>query len=577
VLLLAAVAALPAQRLPAPPSREALRAAEARLGTAPEPWLGLAAGWLAQGDTAAAVRLLETGVATARPDRLLRLALAEVRVRRGEYRKAEQVLRAVPATDTVAAPLRAVLAARRAMDAIVRGDTAQAVRNLEQAWRVRRDEATGLALVQLYRLSRSPKGGPLADSLVARPSASAAAFAAAADVAAAREQLARAESLLVRGTARHGRQVELWMALGDVRGRQQRWAEGELAYRRAASLMAEPSPAELAVARLHLLAGDTAAAQRIWHGMTRGRPPAVVHQAAQRLRRFGAAAAAESAYTALASDDPYDAPAWTALAELAESRGDTADALAKWRRADDAPGAGVWPGLARWRLEAARDTAARRRGAARALWRGLAWLRENGDGTPAAEPLLVTNMVPDAPHEPEARRVAAAVQRVADALARDPEWGTNEIASARRAFGDGRLLLLAVARAARAQGQADSAARVLEVLVERHPLDAELRAEYATALAAAARYADAQRAWVARFEQLPGDTLAFRALVALANDSGTLASLAARVQWLRERRPGSVPLAEQAVELWHRLGRTQEATAAAAELAALRRRAEAQP
>jgi tetratricopeptide (TPR) repeat protein len=562
-----------AQRVAPPPDTATLREAERRAADAPGPWLSIAAGWLARHDTSEAMRVLEQGAAVARPPRLLRLALAELHLRRGAPDAALRLLAAVPRGDTLAAPLRATAEMQRAFAMLGRRDTAAALAALERAWAARRDEATGLALVQLARLARSPRGGPLADSLAARPDASPTAFAVAADIAVAQGRVLHADSLLVRGTTRHPRRSELWMSLGDVRKQRRAWRDGALAYQRAAALLDEPSAAELALGRLYLAAGDTVSARATWTAMTDPmRSPLALHAGAERLDRFGGRAEAESAYRRLARADSGDARAWAGLARLLEGRADTAGAVALWQRADDAREPLAWPGLAMQRLLPASAVEPRRRAARRALWRGLSIVlaREQASGTAVAPSAGAGQTLEDDP-QPEVSRLQEAMQALADSLARDTTWGRTELAAVTRAFGDGRLLRLARARAARgAQAWTEAVADYAQ-LVREHPADVVIRREHAAVLLDAGRRDDARLALALVLEQTPEDETAFRTLVRSATSPADLEALAARMARLRERRPGSAVLAERELELWHRLDRSTEAMRVAAELAALRR------
>lgn len=562
-----------AQRAPTPPDTATLRAAEARAGTNAEQWVAIAVAWLARRDTTAAMAVLEQGVVAARPARLVRLALAELHLRRGASTEALAVLAPLPPRDSTAAPLRAVAEAQRAFVLLGRADTAAALASLERAWALRRDEATGIALVQLARLARSTRGGPLADTLVARPGASPAAFSVAAEVAAAQGRLLHADSVLVRGTARHPKAGTLWLALGDVRKERRAWRDGAHAYRRAAGLLPEADVAELALARLYLAAQDTGAALGTWREMGQpARAAYVRHAAAERLARFGAGAAAESVYVQLVQEDSTDAQAWAGLAGLAEARGERGVALRHWRQADGARDPSPWPAVALLRVLPAEDLEARRRAASRAVWRGLRVLREReqASGTGVA-PLGASAGTEDDPI-PEPTRLQSALQPLVDSLAADTAWGVAELAAVTRAFGDGRLVRLARARAAFRRGEVAVAADLFAALVREQPADPALRAEHATSLRAAGRRVDAGLAWAQVLERQPEDSVAFRALVQLAASPAELEALASRIARLRERRPGSAVLAERELELWHRLDRRDDATRVAAELAMLKRR-----
>lgn len=563
-----------AQRGPAPPDSGLLRQAESQAGTDASRWTSVAAGWLARGDTAEAMAVLGRGLPVARGTRVMRLALAELHVRRQAPEPALDVLAPLPAGDASAVLLRAAAESQRALARLQRGDTTGALEALERAWAARRDEPTGIALAQLSRMARLPRGAALADSLAARPAASPAAFALAGEVAVAQGRLAKADSVLGRGTARHPRVSDLWMALGDVRKQRRAWREGAQAYTRAAALRADPTPAELALGRLYLASGDTTSARDTWRAMaTTGRPAVAQHAAAERLARFGGSAAADSIYRRLVAADSGDGRAWSGLARLAERRGTLAVAVSQWRRADDTRAPGPWPAFALRRLTPATDVAGRRQAAARALWRGLAMLleREQASGTGIAP--LGTAGAPEDEPESEPALLQRALQALADTLATDDRWGAGELASAGRAFGEGRILRLAEARAASARGDTASALHRYASLVREAPADAPLRAEYGRALLAAGQPVAARETLALSLEQQPEDSDAFRTLVRAAQGPEDLESLAARIGRLRARRPGSPILAERELELWHRLGRPEAASRVASELAALKRQA----
>jgi tetratricopeptide (TPR) repeat protein len=563
-----------AQVGPTPPDSAALRAAESRAGTAADLWLAIAGGWLARRDTVQAMRVLETGLTSAKETRRLRVVLAELRLRRGDPTSALRLLAPLPAGDTLAAPVRAVAEVQRALTGLANGDTAQALAALERAWRATRAEATGIALVQLARAARSPRGAILADSLALRPDASPMAFAIAADAAQAQGRFAHADSVLVRGTARWPRRGDLWLALGGVRKTRRAWREGAQAYLRAATVLDEPAPAELALARLYLAQGDTGAARATWRAMIGDRrAPDAMHAAARRLARFGDASAADSAWRRLLARDPFDGRAWAGRAALAEAAQHRDSAIALWRVADERPGAGAWPGLALVRLLPAQDTSARRRAASRALWRGLAELQtaERATGTGARE--VGGDAASEDGGDDDGALLRTQLQPLADSLARDSAWGQAEVASAVRAFGAGRLLLLATSRAARARGDLRTAVDAVSRLVQREPGDVALRSEFAGLLLDAGRRDDARMMWAQMLEDAPEDSVPFRALVRLAATPDDLERVASQIGRLRERRPGSIALAERALEVWHRLGREEPAARAANDLATLRRRA----
>jgi len=145
-------------------------------------------------------------------------------------------------------------------------------------------------------------------------------------------------------------------------------------------------------------------------------------------------------------------------------------------------------------------------------------------------------------------------------------WGASELERLRAAYPRSALLDRYAAALLLRQGHADEAAAAYAALVARTNVDAALHHEHGRALERSGSRTGALTAHERALELDPSHEAAFRALVRLHREEGTLVELLTQVQRLQLRRPDAEHLVTWEVELLHRTGRHSDAHAAAARL-----------
>jgi len=385
-------------------------------------------------------------------------------------------------------------------------------------------EAVALDYAGLLAGSQRLAAASVYDTILRRRTASAAAFLAAAAFWEAGGRLDAAETLTDSGLVRHPRDRRLWMAKGRYTGLERHWSDAVTAYRRAAALPAAQGSADLPLAGAELALGDTAAA--------------------------------DSIYGELLLRTPEGVAALDGAAELSAARGDTVRAVQLYRREVTVDSGMPWAPLALLRLERPAPAEARARELLLAAeWRGLAALQR-------AEASAMRT-----PEEGQRRaRLVTLVHAVLDTVVFQTSWGPAELEQLQRAYPGSPLLGRYAAALESRRGEDSSALARYDALVRAAPADTAIQRERAALLERLGRPADAATGYARVLDLDPADTAAFRALVRLDERAGTLSGLLAQVQRLRVRLPESRPLAEREIEVLQRLGRLEEAAAAAKRL-----------
>lgn len=142
-------------------------------------------------------------------------------------------------------------------------------------------------------------------------------------------------------------------------------------------------------------------------------------------------------------------------------------------------------------------------------------------------------------------------------------WGADELDQLRRRYPGSPLFLRYEAQLNRQRGDHEAALDAFTRLLDQQPSDADLHAERARELEALGRMSEAIRAFTRAFDLEPENVEIFRALVRLREEAGTLPTLLEQVKRLRILYSDISALTEYEIEILHRLGRLEEAEAAA--------------
>lgn len=499
-----------------------------------EAWTGLVMHAEAEGRRDSAIALVERGLRHAPADARLLAIRASL----------------LPSEAAVAAAVRAIRADRRATPT----------------------EANGFALATLLRQQGDGEALlPLLDTLLAAAAPAPDVFRLAATVRRQRGETDQAVALLERAQRLHPRLAEMHADEAQLRHDRREWRPAAQAWLRAIARASDPTPYEFALAETYAASADTGSARAQLRPLAdAARAGDVLHRAAVRLRALGDTVAALQAWEARLVRVPDDAAAHIGLAEAWDARGDDARALMHWRLAEPIAASGPWPALALG--QRAEDVEEARRWARRALWRGLEALAGaeqralgaleasgSGDGLARARPDLA-----------ERDRLIAALGPLVDSLAADAAWGAAEIDEAERAWRGSPVLRRAKARAAVRAGALAEAARRYDELLALRPDDPALRFEAGAVFARVGRVAEARAAFALALELDPESDAPFRALLAADGSAPALREIETQIRRLRVRLPQSIVLADRLVEVLHRQGRSDEASAAARDLERLR-------
>jgi predicted Zn-dependent protease len=160
----------------------------------------------------------------------------------------------------------------------------------------------------------------------------------------------------------------------------------------------------------------------------------------------------------------------------------------------------------------------------------------------------------------------AAVTAVLDEVMRQSRGAQALLDSLAASHPRHTLVDRAAAAHALLRGDHATALRLFTSLAARTPDDTTVQLGLGEALERAGQAAQARLAYVRAIELQPDDEVAFRALLRLEQGNGSLDDLLARVRRLQVRRSGSLVLIEREIELLHRMGRLDEAAAAARRL-----------
>jgi len=444
------------------------------------------------------------------------------------------------------------------------------------------DEGTALELVSLLTASgQRVDAMALYDTLVHASSASERVFSAATEFWIDAMNFANAEQIAQSGIARFPRSAHLNELLGDVASARGEWQSSADAYRRAIRLTREPARREgleLALLEVFISAKDTTAGTRLARELRESQVShAALLQSAQRVRSgFGAKALADSLYATLLQRDSADVDALEAGGELAEALGDTARAIAMYRRAAAQDSSGPIAPLALLRLTNPVPDSARQM-LRRALWRGIELLQRLEVGVTAAVSgtngrLSLRALSRMAPEVEEKNRVLGMLRSTLDTVVFHTDWGRSELATLQLAYPGSALLERYAADVAAAQGGAatDSVALAhYDKLLRRDVTTADVHVKRADLLLRQNRIAESAAGYARALDLDPENDETYRKLRELRQREGVeqLDDLLRQVRRLRVRLPQSRILAEHEIELLQRLGRIDEAHRVANELA----------
>jgi tetratricopeptide (TPR) repeat protein len=152
----------------------------------------------------------------------------------------------------------------------------------------------------------------------------------------------------------------------------------------------------------------------------------------------------------------------------------------------------------------------------------------------------------------DARRLLVALM---DTIVFETDWGETELWRLRRRYPASAFFLRYEAEVKQRQGELDDALAIYDRLLGMRPALAELQLARAEILEELGRAEEAMDAYTRALEIEPEDETAFRALVRLRQENGTLVQLLEQVRRLRTIYPDLPKLAEREIEVLHRLGR----------------------
>ncbi len=150
-----------------------------------------------------------------------------------------------------------------------------------------------------------------------------------------------------------------------------------------------------------------------------------------------------------------------------------------------------------------------------------------------------------------ARRLLTALL---DTIVLKTEWGKEELERLRRRYPASALFLRYQAELAGREGDFEAALAIHDRLLGMRPADAGVQILRARTLEALGRTDQAIAAYTRALDIAPEDENAFRALVRLRRQNGTLPALLEQVRRLRTLYPDRPGLAERETEIIHRLG-----------------------
>lgn len=446
-------------------------------------------------------------------------------------------LRAATVRDT--ADLRVVLAALRVSHRRHPGDT-----------------RIGLDLAELSAGADRPAAAALFDTLLSARRPVLAVYLGATAFSLGGAQFAAAAATADSGLRRYPKSGELWLLLGRAEAGRRAWRAAETADRHATETLADPSPAQLALLDAAVAGGDSGvAAGQILAMAGADTARDALLAAARRGARWGLRGAADSAFAAILSRHPDDGSALEGAGTLALNAGDTARALAFYRRGLALDSSGPVAPLQVLRLSHLGADSGRAL-LLLAEWRGIAALERAGV---AAAP---------GPDQDDRAALDSTLRVVLDTVVFRTPWGPGELAQLLIAHPRQPLLERYAAELAARGGDDSVALARYDDLLRQRPADAAVQRERAAVLERDGRRDAARDAYGRALDLAPEDTLAFRALVRLDEPDGRLGDLLAQIRRLRIRMPASRELGEHEVELLQRLGRLAEAQEAARALEA---------
>jgi len=427
-----------------------------------------------------------------------------------------------------------------------------------------RDEAVALDLAALLAAAgRTLPAAALYDTLLAARAPSLAVYAGASRFWLGGGHADAAVALADTGLNRYPRAADLWMVAGAGEVARKRWRAAATAYGHAADLLPEPEEAELSLIDADAAAGDTAAAADVVRAMAAGSAPVgALVEAARRAAALGAAGRgpADSALRGALRHAPDDVGALEAAADLAISSGDTARAVALYRRDMALDSGGPEAPFALLHLARPAPDSGRTL-LLLAEWRGMAALQRVEAGTFAAAGAARGREAAAALSPLERRHVelARVVRAVLDTVVFATPWGPAELSQLQRVYPGSVVLERYAAELAARRGDDSAALERYATLLKDAPDDADAQRKYAAVLERAGRPEDAAHGYARALDLEPGDTTAFRALIRLDERSSELDGLLAQVRRLRTLMPRSRTLGEHEVEVLQRLGRLAEA------------------
>ncbi|MFW5947282.1 MAG: tetratricopeptide repeat protein, partial [Gemmatimonadota bacterium] len=387
------------------------------------------------------------------------------------------------------------------------------------------NEAIALQLAGLHRTAgQREAAGELYRALLDRPEPSEAVYAAAAGFWLGGGLYEQTVQLLDEGLERYPLSGRLWTLMGEAEAGREEWDNAVVAYSQAVVHLDDPVEAKLAMADVHVSAGDTAAAVDVLRGIdrdARGRVPLL--RAARTAEDIGAPDLARRIYDALLGRDARDLAALEGAGRAAESVGDTAAAVGFYRRAMARDSVGPEPPLGLIRLtRPGPDSAAVL--LRRAAWRGLerlgqvemmsmAAVRGPADARRAAraQPILERQAGP--------RETVAAVL---DTMVLETDWGPSELERLQDGFPDAAILDRYAARLAARQGRDSTALAMTRDLIRRFPEAVELHRDLARLIERIRGPEAALDAWRHALELEPDHEPTFRAALAAHREAGRL-------------------------------------------------------
>lgn len=431
------------------------------------------------------------------------------------------------------------------------------------------DEAIALQLAGLHRMAgQRTQAGDIYRGLLERPEPPEPVYTAAAAFWLGGGLYDRTADLLDEALDRYPLSGRLWMLMGEAEAGREAWDEAAIGYSQAIVHLEDPAEAKLALADVHVSAGDTTTATGVLRGMdrsARSREPLL--RAALMAKDLGAPELARTIYGALLDRDSLDLAALEGAGRAAEAAGDTAGAVALYRRAMARDSVGPEPPLGLIRLtRPGRDSATAL--LRRAAWRGLERLGQVEMASVAAVsgPTDARRMARAQPVLERQAELRETVQAVLDTVVLQTDWGPAELERMRQGFPDAAILDRYAARLAAHQGRDSAALAMTRELLRRFPQAVELHRDLARLVERTRGGKASLAAWRQALELEPEHEPTFRASLAAHRAAGRLDALLEQVERLRGIDRGSRVLAEFQIELLHRLGRLEEAAGVAKSL-----------